>query len=141
MNALVPATHAVSMDEMSFGLYEHNLQSPGSKGWRRYQIILVNRGDRIAEFRRDLGPAKDFAASPIRIPACVPEPGGRMEPLHTVGELIDIADWHRALLDKPPEIKPADDFHDRYHAHFDQRRREARRLSQFGPTHRVQRSS
>lgn len=94
MNNLIVGTNCVSLDEKCFGLYELNFKSPDQKARHRYQIILVNRGDKIAEFRKDLGLASKYKAEQIRIPGGVIE-NGKIEPLHTVGELVDIADWKR----------------------------------------------
>lgn len=66
------------------GLYEIHEQSPGSKGFHRYQIIQVIRDGQIAEWRRDMGLAKNFkGVNQLRIPALLE---------HTVDELIDLAD-------------------------------------------------
>jgi len=141
MTTLIAGTHAVQMDEACFGLYEQNLQSPGSRGWRRYQVILVVRNDKVAEMRRDLGPAKAFTAPQFRIPGGVrDETTGRIEILHTVGELHDIAEHLRDGRVAEPEIERTD-FLAAYHDERDQRRRARRRLSQFGRLHKTQRSS
>lgn len=96
MALLIAATIAVSFDEPAFSLAEVNLQSPGSRGWRRYQLIQVMRNDRPAEYRENLGPAKKFSADQFCILGGVQnEITGRFEILHTVGELRDIADGLR----------------------------------------------
>ena len=94
-NIIVGAT-SLSPDEPCFGLCEMNLQAPDNKGFRRYQIIYVVRNDRVAEFRRDLGPAGDFKADQFRIP------GGIIDPVtkkiyteETVGRLTEIAEQLR----------------------------------------------
>ena len=38
-------------------LYEIAEQAPDSSGFHRYQVILVNRGDKLAEYRVDMGRA------------------------------------------------------------------------------------
>lgn len=74
-----------------------NLQSPGSRGFHRYQIIQVMRGDKPTEMRRDMGSAKSFKANQFRIPGgAKDEVSGRFWIEHTVGELIDIAEYMRA---------------------------------------------
>jgi len=88
MSKLVSATIEVHIDEPAFNLVELNLQSPDSSGWRRYQIISVVRGERLAEYREDLGPAKDFSADAFRIPGGVWDASTRrMEVLHSVENL------------------------------------------------------
>lgn len=85
----MPATIFVSKDEKCFLLVEVNVVGPAgeqSTGWRRTQVIYVNRNDAIAEHRVDLGPAEDFEAPQFRIP-------GLWE--HTVAELQDIAEQKR----------------------------------------------
>ena len=97
MASLTLGVLQVSPDEPCFSLSEINLQSPGSRGWRRYQIIYVVRNDRLAEHRVDLGPARKFRASQFRIPGGVMSTvTGRGEILHTVAELQEIADHLRA---------------------------------------------
>lgn len=140
MATLIAATNAVSMDEKAFHLSEVHLQSPGSRGWRRYQIIYVNRDDRLTEFRRDLGPAQNFQhAEQFRIPGGVVDPQtGRYELLHTVGELVDIADFLRDGPDAKPEM-PRINLADGYHDELDRRRRWRKRQSSFGAQFKIQR--
>lgn len=103
----MPATNVVKMDEPSYGLAEVNLQSPGSLGFHRYQIIYVIRQDALAEYREDLGPVS--GAQQFRVPGgVVDEITGRIEICHTVGELIDIANFLRAGIKPPPDEEPHD---------------------------------
>ena len=87
-----PAT-VVYADELAYGLSEVNLLSPLSDAimgvgqtMRRYQIIYVNRNDRLAEYREDLGLASEFSAIQFRIPSLW---------VHTVGELKEMAETLR----------------------------------------------
>ena len=91
-------TTYIMEDEPCIGLSEMNLQSPNNRGWRRYQIIFVMRGDKPAEFRKDMGLAKKFkGVHPIRILGGVmDEVTGRYYVEHNVGELRDMADDMRA---------------------------------------------
>ncbi|MDP1614522.1 MAG: hypothetical protein Q8L68_01860 [Methylococcales bacterium] len=103
--AVVLGTNYVLKNEPCYGLFELNYQSPGSKGFHRYQIVQVIReGDKIAEYRKDLGKAKKFkGVDQFRIPGGVKLPNGRIQIVHKVGELIDIADTLRhgkTLFDK-----------------------------------------
>lgn len=138
MSVLVAGTNLVRMDEPCFGLFELVQQSPGSKGFRRYQILLVVRDDRVSEFRRDLGPASSFTAPEFRIPGGVRE-GRKIYIEHTVGELADIADLQRNGYFDQPEIVPTD-LIGGYHDHVDQVKKHRTKASHFGPLHRVQRS-
>jgi hypothetical protein len=91
-------TNWIQFDEKCAGLFELNYQSPGNKGFHRYQIILVARGDDIYEYRKDMGQAKKFKGiDQLRIPGGVMDKlTGKMNIVHTVGELMDIADKLRA---------------------------------------------
>ncbi len=100
---------SVSQDEGAFSLKELNFLSPDSKSWRRYQIIKVVRGDKLAEYKRDLGPAKSFQAEEFQVlGGVVDEATGRGEILHTVGELQDIANHMRQFKPFTAEIEPTD---------------------------------
>jgi hypothetical protein len=104
------ATIAVSLDEPAFELKELNLQGPPAKGWRRYQLIRVVRSDRLATFKEDLGPAKDFTVDQFQIPAWVMDDiTGRVEIFHTVGQLREIADTMRlGIVDTHRDIETPD---------------------------------
>ena len=83
MNKILPAVDKVFGNEKAIYLSEVHLQSPDSKGFRRYQIIHVPRNGVICEWRKDLGPVENFQGiSELRIPSY-------ME--HTVDELKEIA--------------------------------------------------
>lgn len=63
---------------------ELHKQSPGSRGRRRYRIIVVNRDGRLAEYREDMGPAKNFkGVKELNIPSLW---------CHSVNELIGLAE-------------------------------------------------
>ena len=119
---LYPATNAVNTNELAFGLYELEYQSPGSRGFHRYQIIVVPRNDVLHEFVRDMGPARKFKGrAQVRVPAAIKdEHTGRWELLHTVGELIDIADQWRNI---PEEPYVAPDWTTAYHDSIEKQRR------------------
>jgi hypothetical protein len=118
MSTLALATTTVSYDEPCLYLSELHEQAPGSKGWRRYQVLVVMRGDRPAEFRRDMGPATRFKdKQPFRIPGgAMDEQTKRFHVEHTVGELIDIADYLREDHVAPaPDPMTAPEMMRRYH--------------------------
>lgn len=116
---LLSATLDISLDEPCYLLSEQNLQSPDSRGWRRYQIITVLRPDltisggyRKVEYREDLGPARSFTVDQFNIPGGVQDYGtGRIEIFHTVGQLREMANKLRdpnPHAYPPPEHEPAD---------------------------------
>lgn len=140
MGTIMLGTNAVKMDEPCFSLKEIIEQSPGSRGFRRYQVIKVVRADSLAEFRRDLGPATRFKASEFAIPGGVYNPEtGRAEIVETVGRLVDIADYLRSdAYDRPPTPQPYDLIKG-YQDLPDRRRRRRKKVSSMGPFVRVQR--
>jgi hypothetical protein len=97
---LASATIEVSLDEPCFNLVEVNLMHPSGRALHRYLILSVVRGGRLAEYREDMGPAVRYGQQ-LRIPGGVFWDNGRFECLHTVGELLDIAEELRA---HPPLI-------------------------------------
>lgn len=89
MNNLVLVANTIKGDEKAWGLFEINEQSPGYKGFHRYQIIQVGRDGKIAEFRKDMGLVSKFkGVKQIRIPSLWE---------HTVDELMDLADELRYI--------------------------------------------
>ena len=59
------------------------MQSPNSRGFHRYRILLVKRDGNIAEYREDLGLAKNFKGiRQFNVPSLWE---------HSVNELLDIA--------------------------------------------------
>jgi len=107
MPNVTPIAITVSPDEKAYALIELNLTpysfSKGGKkfrpksfsGMRRYQIVIVNRGDRLAEYHRDLGDAGIFAVGPLRIPSLWE---------HTVAELQEIADNVRSRVNEDRSV-------------------------------------
>ncbi len=84
---ITPATLTVNGNEKAYSLQEAHLQSPGSRGFHRYRIIMVNRGGVLAEYREDLGLAKNFKGiRQFNIPSLWE---------HSVAELLSIADTLR----------------------------------------------
>ena len=85
---ILPVTDKIFGDEKAISLVEIHEQSPGSKGFHRYQIIKVPRNDVVCEWRKDMGSVKNFRGiNQLRIPSL-------ME--HTVDELKAIANQMRA---------------------------------------------
>lgn len=85
---ILPVADKIFGDEKALSLCEMHEQSPGSKGFHRYQVIRVPRNGVICEWRKDMGSVKKFRGiNQLRIPSF-------ME--HTVDELKAIADELRA---------------------------------------------
>jgi hypothetical protein len=73
----------------------------------------------MAEYREDLGAKEDFTADAFRIPGGVWDAATRrMEVLHSVGELREIAEFVRLGPTVRPEIQPRD-LVGEYHEHLD----------------------
>ncbi len=137
---LIAGTDRVLLDELCWSLKEVNLPRPDSKGVHRYMVIKVVRNDRVVEYRRDLGPADNFKVGEIAIPGGVVDLAtGRGEILHTVGELLDIAEYYRRGDLPDPEHPDPSDLIGAYYDLPDQAERERKRLSVMGPQVRVQR--
>lgn len=139
-NLEVPALF-VRNDEPCFRLEEEILQAPGSRGWRRFQILTVVRNDRLAKARVDLGPRDLYNTPPFRIlGGVVDEDTGRIHILHTVGELRDIAEAQRHGRFAEPEFERSD-LIGGYHDLMDRRAKARRNQSVFGPRGHHQRSA
>ena len=84
---LISATLNVNPNEKAYSLQEAHLQSPGSRGFHRYRILIVKRDGRLAEYREDMGLAKNFkGVRQFNVPSLWE---------HSVAELLDIADTLR----------------------------------------------
>ncbi len=94
----------VAEDEPCLGLTEGHWQSPGSKGFHRYQRIFVMRDDKPALYEKDMGDARWFKnIDPISIPGgAYDEVDDKYYVEHSVGELVEIANQIRGSepLDK-----------------------------------------
>jgi len=107
MNKVYPITLTARPEEKAFALYESDEQSPGYKGFHRYQIILVNRGDKLAEYRIDMGEsAKWKGVRHINIPALWEHSVAELQ--HIAGQIRDestqdLIDIYE-LLDKDGKI-------------------------------------
>ena len=84
---LIQATLSVQGNEKAYGLQEIHLQSPGSRGFHRYRILMVNRDGNLAEYREDMGLASKFkGVRQFNVPSLWE---------HSVNELLSIADTLR----------------------------------------------
>lgn len=84
LSDLVVVAREVHADEKCYGLAEAVLPRPRSYGRQRYQLIYVNRNDRIVPFVRPLD--TNLEVPPLRIPSLGDD---------TVGQLMDLADEFR----------------------------------------------
>ena len=97
MADIAPITSYVAPDEPCYELGETNKVLPiAGAGEHRIQMVQVIRGDRVWEYRRDLGPASDFTCPPFILKGAVPLGNGRYDILETVERLQDLADDLRA---------------------------------------------
>ena len=70
MPNIIPITTTILGSEKAIALYEMHLQSPGNRGFHRYQIIDVVRDGKQARFQRDMGLAKKYkGVKYLRIPS------------------------------------------------------------------------
>jgi len=88
MGAITPITNTVFGDETAWSYQEVHIQSPRSRGFRRYRVILVNRDGNLAEYKEDMGSVNKWrGVKCFNIPSLW---------CHSVDELRDIADYLRA---------------------------------------------
>jgi len=96
MGNIIIGTNTVTMDEPCYGLHEVHKQSPGSRGFHRYQCIQVIRNDQVVELIIDMGDARDFKAdNQFFLPGGYQQKNGKYLIAETVGRLRDIADYLR----------------------------------------------
>lgn len=83
-------TDHISLDEECHGLVERPVMDSAPEGgteWRWIQSVFVIRGDTIAKYNTDFGPARDFdSIQPLMIPGFGDD---------TVAQLQDIAERNR----------------------------------------------
>lgn len=101
---LVRGTDSVTSDEPCVSVKEVIRPAPFDTEPHRFQIIRVKRRDKwenyyVAELQRDLGRAGKFKASEFVIPGCAED----YEPVHVVGELLEIAGEMRGEKPRRPE--------------------------------------
>ena len=130
------ATPAISLDEPAFLLIEEHLQSPGAKGFHRYQVITVVRNDELVEWHHDMGVATKFKnIDQFRIPGGVQDPQTKKLYIeHTVGELREIADMLRTRPQMSRQL-PHTDLIAMYQIYMEQQAELARNRMVFGKYH------
>ena len=109
---LTLVTDFVLGKEPCFELGEFNKVRPiPGAGLRRVQVIRVVRADKVWDYERDMGEAKNFKTEEFMFPGHVPLGRGRYEVLEPVERLRAAADDYRAKYDKPtPRNAPPTDF-------------------------------
>lgn len=95
----------ISKDEPCYFLAEELRQSPGSKGFHRYQMLTVVRNDELVKARIDMGPAGAIMAKPIQILGGVINPLTRhIEIFYTVAQMQEMAEQERhSVREKEPQ--------------------------------------
>jgi hypothetical protein len=134
-DALMPIAAEVHPDEPAWALLEVAAPYPDTRGLHRFQLVYVNRGDRIARHTIDLGRAREFRAHEFHIPSLWE---------HTVGELWDMADemrqgddyWVRRAQELRAESTLILDFLEQ----ADERQQVIHNRSVFGPKSQKQRN-
>ncbi len=104
-------TNYVLTDEPAMNLREENFVSPITHQWHRYQIIEVVRDDRVAEYREDMGPSKNFKHGQIRVMGGAIDPSTKKIYIEeTVGTLREYAQQMKAkpTFDVPELVKSND---------------------------------
>lgn len=133
--AVMPQTLHVSVDEKAYALVERNFLTADYKEERRWQFIYVLRDGEVAEWVRDLGPAKNFTAPEYRLFSLFED---------SVGHLMELADkdrwgddyWQKYAAEKRAESTIVDDFK-RY---IDEALKQKANQSTFGPAFNRQRN-
>ncbi len=105
-----------------------NAPLPGQR--HRYERILVNRGDKIAEWWFDLGLAADFTANLFQMPCLW---------LHSVGEARECAMANRAGVIGKIEYEPRDIWGD-YFRQEEEKEAIRQRKTTVGPFITIQRN-
>lgn len=105
MAKIIIGTDYVTEDEPCLELSEIIVSQLGKQ--HRHQVIKVVRNGSVMEFVIDLGNVKKFKdVDMFRIPGGIVRPDGKIETVHTVGQLRDIAEQLRQknILDKSDRI-------------------------------------
>jgi len=129
--AIYPATTWISIDEPCYWLGESYKQSPGSKGFHRYQVIHVIRNDRLAEYVTDMGPAHMYKG--------IPQFNQIVAGYHTVGECMDIATEQRNGLGVKPRERQPKDLWGEYALSLEEKEKRKKNLTTVGAYVTVQR--
>ena len=133
-----PECYEIDQNELALLLVERNENRPDFRGFRRYQTIFVKRGDGLAKYMEDMGPAEAFIAGGLDVIGG--DPGKpRKEWILTVGELKDHANGLRQWLTEQTAQREVPDLIAGVHDDIDMENLERRHSSQFGPLITVER--
>lgn len=125
------AALAIKLNEPCFSLGEYNLGASG-RGLQRVQVIRVMRNDVITTFRRELGPAKKFTGDEFCLMGGFrDEITGRIEIVHTVDELLEMAEQLRIRPSQSKQHK-GQDLVKEYREWFEKLEKARRAVSTFG---------
>lgn len=136
---------ALRKDEMAVCLQEYDEPVPG-QGMRRMQYIAVVRGEEIASFRVDLGPAGSFVIhpAPIDIRAGVVGANGRLYGCMNVEAIMEMADQMRsrpmAQLVQEELLAGPEEFAREINEELHEGKMRQRNTSVSGPLYRKERS-
>lgn len=126
-NGVRPVCLAVHEDEKAFWLVELNLVRPPSREWHRWQVITVNRDDKLTDWWHDLGPSGNFTGGQLVIPGLWEE---------SVGALRELAETMRLANDtfrqRTTELEAESTLIDDMLAQFEQGERIIANKSSFG---------
>ena len=117
----LPDDWVIQDDDPCFFLSEVNLNAPDSRGFHRYEILILLYNYELAEYRRNLGAEIMFSAEQIRIPGGEIMPDGRIEVWETVGRLRDAANEWRTRPPASLQIEPSPMI-EMYHDAMDKKR-------------------
>lgn len=132
---VMPQAMSVHADEKVLALYERNGLTSDYKHHRRWQFIYVNRGDAIAEFITDLGPAEQFDAPELVLWSLWSD---------SVGQVMDEAERSRNLntfRDILTEAQGTSTLTQEFAAFVGEREKQKRNASTFGPGFTRQRNA
>lgn len=133
---VMPQAMSVHADEKVLALYERNGLTSDYKHLRRWQFIYVNRGDAIAEFITDLGPAEQFDAPELVLWSLWSD---------SVGQVMEEAERSRAqpniFRDILAEAQGTSTLTQEFAAFVGEREKQKRNASTFGPGFNRQRNA
>lgn len=117
----------VHPDEKAMQLFEVAVHARGHRGWRRAQVIYVNRGDRLARWAQDLGPWDD-SVQELSIPSMWVHSVAKLQEM---AEKMRVDDYWQKFLDE--EMNDGEDIIAKAIAQYYERRKIIRNQSVYGP--------
>ena len=94
MAIIMVGTSWISEDDKCLKLWEEDMQSPNYEGFHRYRSFRILRGDKVVEFKEDLGNCSNFRGIEPVVLWCGVIDGGVFYG-HNVGEAREMADQYR----------------------------------------------